>query len=50
MRRSTWGDVIAVIFVAAVVLVLVRPSSIAPALVREFGQGLSGLIAAATEG
>lgn len=46
----TWGDIAGLILVLAVVLVLVRPSSVAPALISEFGNGLSALIKAATEG
>jgi hypothetical protein len=46
----TWGDIAALVLVLAVVLVLVRPSSIAPSLIAEFGNGLSALIKAATEG
>lgn len=44
MKRTGWGDVIALVFVLALVLVLVRPSSLAPEFVKAFGDGMTGLI------
>lgn len=44
LAGADWGDVVAALFVLAVVAVLVRPGSLAPAFVHAFGDGMTGLI------
>lgn len=44
MSGATWSDVLALLFVLALVMVLVRPNSLAPAFLAEFGSGITGLI------
>lgn len=50
MKKTTWGDVIGLVFVLALILILVRPTSVAPQFVSAFGEGLSSLIAFAAAG
>lgn len=53
MRRisgATAGDVIALFFFLAVVMVLVRPNSLAPAFIKAFGTGMDALVKFAVTG
>ena len=43
-------DVAGAVFLLAIALVLVRPSSQAPAFVRAIGEGVSGLVSFAVTG
>lgn len=42
--KATWGDVFAGVFLLALVMVLVRPNSLAPSFISEFGSGLTELV------
>lgn len=50
MKRATLSDVFAAVFLLAIVLVLVRPTSVAPTFLREFGSAMTGLVTFATTG
>jgi hypothetical protein len=50
MRRATLADVAAGVFLLALVMLLVRPSSLAPQFVTGFGEALSGLVTYAVTG
>ena len=44
------GDIIAAIFLLAIVAILVRPSSLAPAFLNTFGEAIHGLVTFAVSG
>lgn len=44
MDKATWGDVFTAVFVLALVMVLVRPNSLAPSFIKEFGSGITELV------
>lgn len=50
MSRTTALDVLGLFFVLTIVMVLVRPNSLAPAFLQEFGAGLSAVVRLATVG
>lgn len=50
MKRATVADVLAAVFLLALVGLLVRPSSKAPAFLKLFGQALDGLVTFAVSG
>lgn len=43
MKRH-WGDVLAGVFVLAVIGLLVRPNSLGPGLVRSVGEAMTSLV------
>lgn len=50
MKKNDWGDVISLVFLLALLVILVRPSSIAPQFVTAFGDGLTTLVTFAAAG
>lgn len=50
MKASTLGDVLAAVFLLALVSLLVRPSSLAPQFLKSFGEALDGLVTFAVSG
>lgn len=48
--KSAAADILAAIFLLALVVVLVRPNSYAPSFIREFGNALDGLVSYAVAG
>lgn len=50
MKKTDWGDVIGLIFILALIVILVRPGSIAPQFVTAFGDGLTSLVSFAAAG
>lgn len=48
MKAHTWGDVIGLAFILAIIALLVRPSSVAPTFISAFGDGLTSLVSYAT--
>lgn len=48
MKALRLGDFWGLIFFGLVVVVLVRPSSVGPTAIREFGSAVTGLVQAAT--
>ncbi len=50
MKKTDWGDVIGLVFVLALIVILVRPSSVAPQFVTAFGDGLTTLVSFAAAG
>jgi hypothetical protein len=50
MTKAGIGDVLALVFVLALVMLLVRPKSLAPAFIKAFGQGVDGMITYAVSG
>lgn len=45
-----WGDVLALVFYLALVMLLVRPNSLAPAFIKAFGAAVDNLITYAVSG
>lgn len=43
-------DILAAVFVLALVMLLVRPNSLAPQFIKEFGGALDGLVKFAVSG
>lgn len=50
MKGSTIGDILAAVFLLALVTLLVRPSSYAPSFLKSFGEALDGLVTFAVSG
>ena len=50
MKAHTVGDILALVFLLALVTLLVRPSSLAPQFLKSFGQALDGLVTYAVSG
>ena len=50
MAKSAWVDVFAGIFLLAIVTILVRPNSLAPRIIQDFGTALDNLIHFAVSG
>lgn len=50
MRGATWADILAAVFLLALVSMLVRPSSLAPGFLKSFGEALDGLVTFAVSG
>lgn len=50
MKSLGVGDVLAAVFLLALVTLLVRPNSLAPAFIKEFGAALDGLVQFAVTG
>lgn len=50
MRKATISDILAAVFLLALVMILVRPSSLAPEFLKEFGAGMTNLITYAVAG
>lgn len=50
MSRATVGDILAAVFLLALVMILVRPNSLAPSFLQEFGAGMSSLVKYAVSG
>ena len=50
MSKNTWGDIIGLFFLLALISLLVRPSSVAPTFVKSFGDGLTALVSYAAAG
>jgi aromatic ring-opening dioxygenase LigB subunit len=50
VKKTDWGDVVGLIFILALLVILVRPSSIAPQFVTAFGDGLTSLVSFAVAG
>jgi hypothetical protein len=50
VKRARIGDVLAAVFLLALVVLLVRPSSLAPAFLKEFGSAIDGLVSFAVTG
>lgn len=48
--KAGLGDILALVFFLALVMLLVRPNSLAPAFIKAFGSGLDGLITYAVSG
>lgn len=48
--KATVSDILAAVFLLALVMILVRPSSLAPAFLSEFGDGMTSLITYAVAG
>lgn len=48
--RAAIGDILAAVFLLALVLILVRPGSLAPAFLNEFGGAMDGLVEFAVAG
>lgn len=46
--KGQFADFLGLLFVGLVIVVLVRPRSVGPAAIREFGSAMTGLIASAT--
>lgn len=44
------GDVLAAVFLLALVMLLVRPNSLAPAFIKAFGDGVTGMVTYAVSG
>lgn len=42
--KAHWGDIVAGIFILAVIGLLVRPSSLGPGLVRTLGEAMTSLV------
>ena len=50
MKKSDWGDILAAVFVLALVTVLVRPNSLAPQFITASGDGLRAIVGFAVSG
>jgi hypothetical protein len=50
MKAASVGDILALVFLLALVMLLVRPNSLAPAFIKAFGQGVNGMITYAVSG
>ena len=50
MKKTDWGDVVGLFFVLTLIVILVRPSSVAPQFVTAFGDGLTTLVQFAAAG
>lgn len=50
MKAHTWADIFSLVLVLALVMILVRPSSLAPAFLQHFGAGVAGLVQFAVSG
>lgn len=50
MSKAGAGDILALIFLLALVMLLVRPNSLAPAFIKAFGAGVDGMITYAVSG
>jgi hypothetical protein len=49
MRVRDWSDGLAAVFVLAIIAFLVRPNSVAPALIGAVGGALTALVSFATD-
>lgn len=49
MSARNWGDALAVVFALAILGLLVRPNSIAPALLTELGAAMTAMVSFATD-
>jgi hypothetical protein len=49
-RGAAIGDVLAAVFLLALVMLLVRPNSLAPSFLKEFGAGMTAMIEFAVTG
>lgn len=43
MKNTTWSDVLAAVFVLALISLMVRPTSLAPAFITAFGDGMTAV-------
>jgi hypothetical protein len=50
MSRASWGDVFSAVFLLALIMLLVRPSSLAPQLLQALGNGATAIVRYAVEG
>jgi hypothetical protein len=50
MKHPAVGDILAAVFLLALVVLLVRPSSLAPSFITNFGDALTGLVTFAVTG
>ena len=50
MKKYAIGDILAGVFLLAIVMILVRPNSLAPAFLKTFGSALDGMITFAVAG
>jgi hypothetical protein len=50
VTRADWGDLAGAVFVLALIYVLVRPSSIAPAFITGVGAAVRNLVTYAVSG
>jgi hypothetical protein len=50
VSRRDWGDIASAVFLLALVAVLARPASLAPAFIRASGDGLSAIVGFAVSG
>lgn len=48
--KATFGDIFAALFLLAMVMLLVRPTSLAPAFLTEFGSAMDELVTFAVAG
>lgn len=48
--KAALGDIFAAVFLLALVVILVRPNSLAPAFLSEFGSAVDGLVTFAVTG
>lgn len=44
MKHRHWGDILAGVFVLAVISLMVRPASLGPGLVRTLGDAMTALV------
>jgi hypothetical protein len=49
MSRRDWGDALAAVFTVAVLMLLVRPNSLAPAFIAAAGAALTALVGYAAD-
>lgn len=50
MNKAAIGDILALVFFLALVSLLVRPKSLAPAFIKAFGTGVDHLVTYAVSG
>lgn len=50
MKAASVGDILALVFFLALVMLLVRPNSLAPAFIKGFGAAVTGMITYAVSG
>jgi hypothetical protein len=48
--KSAARDILAAVFMLALVMILVRPNSYAPSFISEFGKAMDGLVSFAVSG
>jgi hypothetical protein len=48
--NAAWPDIVAALFLVAVVYILVKPSSLAPAFVKNVGDALDSIVTFAVNG